>query len=1250
MPIWKPNTRKGAVFLTPDAGSAPTITTSSGKVVTLVPGNQAGGSFYNEGNYQWVVPRDSYGEVTSGENLKISHNGQTGTIAKGGLSYRGDSFENWQASSKGALGSSGSGTADSGIAPGNIPGRVGDFGVVPANISDQYPDPSFAEFDPISAAGYTFTDPIAFAKKYGEFNRDEILKNRITAKDTALDQLDTELKGLEGFAPAASALKRRETSLDNIFNQDERARAVEKALPGAKEDLLAQRDRANTYASGHAPDSIADAALELNSRSASADEANAGGFGATSSVARKESDLRSAKERIDLSKYGDNLITSNVKNRSDLLLPPTEYSDAGQQIRVNPEVGGGRAQAAAQSELNANTIINPTNALNSVVNQRQFKTNLEQRTNEFNASNKFNESVTNAGIKNQFSLGLFNYLAGYAGAVASATQTDINTNLQLQQQKDAQKIYEDFLGQKQKTDQTAAITNGITTAVGAAVGLLSASASTANTSPNNANPTNTPTPAPPSVVTPQTDANGNYTGNTDFTSDGPGYGFSSQPDNVDVAPNNAGADVTASDPSGGFDLNAGVQQANYTPQGFDSTFKALKATVPGGENLNKEQTLALIKGSKVALDHVGIHDEPAPGTSPQLNSLGKVVHVSTQPAQIAQNTTTGGAFVNTIQNALDPMGAFSKEDSGTLSKIGTVANDAAFISQLTTLAQRGDQAGFITAVGSKVAPAIINQSSLSADNKAGLQAAATAASVFQNWGNMSPAQKSLAVAQIGLQGYRFASGESLGEKVIPGTQINNSPGMTVGEGLGLLSQGVNVYGLVKNWGQMSDVNRIIGGTQTATGLAQTAQHFGLIGNGTNGAAVATSAPALANSGYTASSAYGIGALTGPANAAVPAGYTAIGQEVSGKLIIVPTANAGSSAIATQGAEAGTEAAASTTAGQVLQTALPVIGAVSVFQGARTIYQGWGKGDGSYRGPLNGAIGGAEMAGGLASMGISNPYLAGALIVGGALANSWGTTGKTIEQQNRDLVRDMYVKTGFADDKGNVTLADGSIGNIGMDGHTGERDWKNAAAAGELGKRKLKAYDNDFTNPLDFFSGMIGTALTRAQTGASMQHVDQVGRQLGNAALGNVGFGKDLTEENFNKMRDNMRLFYSKNGVKTLADGYALANQGFAEHRFNDLEHLQMQQSFDMLFKPDGYKFATQLAQGVTAGVSKLSPKTPAEVNNLVAQMDKNKVNSNVTNIQSAFKVGKAPMSIDQKRAAVKQAVLNARSNPVQLRA
>lgn len=99
----------------------------------------------------------------------------------------------------------------------------------------------------------------------------------------------------------------------------------------------------------------------------------------------------------------------------------------------------------------------------------------------------------------------------------------------------------------------------------------------------------------------------------------------------------------------------------------------------------------------------------------------------------------------------------------------------------------------------------------------------------------------------------------------------------------------------------------------------------------------------------------------------------------------------------------------------------------------------------------------------------NPYTApiniGLRLMGKRSVGKMMTTGKSDAQLLRDDFRGLLKQTGVADDSYNVTLADGSQYNIGLDGKT-----KLQNVGENIDKKKTRnAWDVDFSNPLAQFA-------------------------------------------------------------------------------------------------------------------------------------------------------------------------------------
>lgn len=249
--------------------------------------------------------------------------------------------------------------------------------------------------------------------------------------------------------------------------------------------------------------------------------------------------------------------------------------------------------------------------------------------------------------------------------------------------------------------------------------------------------------------------------------------------------------------------------------------------------------------------------------------------------------------------------------------------------------------------------------------------------------------------------------------------------------------------------------------------------------------------------------------------------------------------------------------------------------------------------------MNGVVGGSMMmAGTLMLCGGPVGWAVGGGLMAASVLGNTAKTGKTNEEHiARDGIRDMFKsdQLNFMDKTtGNVTLADGSVYRLDNENDDDRHsvahpellvgDQKAGGKDDRSGQGGLRAYDCDYTNDLDFFSTMGGQTLTRLVAGKADTATDQMGCELGNAGIANIGYGQPMTEDNFNKMVANQRAFYSKLGIGSKEDAAQLANQAFAEGRIDELQHTQAMQSIGMIFDPDGFQVAQKLSAGRQKGV------------------------------------------------------------------
>lgn len=1212
--IYKPGTSKGPVVLVPSEGprSGVTITTKDGKTYQ--------GSYLNtnEGRHQYVFPTELYGQ----EGLQISYNGVTGSIPNGSKALEGSDITGWQArpGDKGSIvdGQVVGGVAgSSGVQPGFEAGQVG-FGAVPKYLGNEYPDPVFTDFTGIKApsiksAPYKYVDPQAFASTFGAFNRQEFVKNASISKNLALDQLDTELQGLQGYVPAAAALKRGETAADNTFNQQERSRQIDSALPNAKGDLEAQRVRAASYASGKLPDAVADRGLELGVRSAAADTAYAGGFGTGSVASSNLSDQMSAEQRFKIAQYGEQQVSGNLKDTASLLLAPTEYSNAGGQISVVPSHSGSELQSNLFKDINALTTIDPSQALSSVVNQNQFASNLTQRTREFNASNKiqvgefnstgnFNESTQNAGIANQFSLGKFNYDVTYAGAVAGATQLNTNTQLSLDQQAQYAQIFKDFLSKAQSAQQTGAIVQGIAAALptilsslgvgktaatpttpttgsatpGSAGGSLTAGAGTSDTTVDTENGPNS---SPPKDNPPGTELNSDGAIVLPTGSEMPdGYHATETVDGGKIIEPGDSSTSSLPTPEDGFHFEPN-ESGDGVIQVPDSTPAVAANMSEDGFNTEslsvKSNSRALEIQTKATNNSMGVSSKPTPDSVLTGYTNQGQPQYSIRSLALSNNPTAGAQHVNTLQTMMAPLGVLNnKTDASNLQTVAAGAGDAAFAAKLTDLYQKGDRAGFAAAILNKFQKPIFDNLGVGPKTQETAATLVSAYNLYNQWDKLSPTQKSIGLASLGLQAIKTTTGTNLASTPIIKASPGN-PGLTVGQGLALFQAGYNTYTIAKNWNQLNTVQKIAAGSSDVSQIANLAQSFKTAG---------TTASAGAN------------ATAGTASAGGSAG-----------------------------------------AGSVASAFGDVYGVAALTLGAKQITDSWGQG--GKQATITGALGGATVAAGLYTLAGTNSYVLAGVVAASALGANLKSedsqrvakaasafnpvditsakntiknlaiiavnplaaplkayeafkSGKSAEQLGRDSVRTNLQNLGAADKKYAVTLADGTKADIGADGTTGSRNVSDPSKWVGKAPSKLHSYDVDYTNDLDYAAGMGGIALARITSGGKNTPIDQVGGQIGNATLANIGHGKDLSQANFSKLAQNQRAVYAQSGIKSKADAYALAEQAFKEGRLDATDLVTAQQAFNMIYDNNGYQTAQKLMSGRYRGIE-VATKDPA---------------------------------------------------------
>lgn len=1135
--IWKPqpqNPGKGPVFLIDSNRHG-----NQGAPTVNVNGQSYTGKYLNTENgvNQYEFPRELIGM----QNLQFTYGDQTGTINSGGQSYEGDSLSAWQPRAKGSVGYQGAGGQ-----PNFTPGTTGGYGMYPAYMGGGFPTANLATFNPIAGAQYQFTDPMKFAKEYGEFNRGEYQKNMALSKGMALDQIDTELQGLQHYAPAAAALKREQTSIDNQFNQQQRTSQLNQAMPGAIGSLRDQASRAATYASGGIPDALQDRALEMGVRSRAADMSAAGGFGAGSSVSRKASDLMSAEQRLQIAQYGEQLTGTNLQQQQQLLLAPTEYSNAGQQIDVNPKVSAAQLQSQNQTQLNAETMMSTTNALSSTVQQNQYSAGLQQQTQQFNAQGDYNASLANAGILNNFAMGKFNYDVGYAGTVAGAAQTDVNTSMALLQQAQAR----DQANSTASDAQTANTINAGVSALGTVAGFLKGAGvfgDGGNSGDTSSLPSSSDILGPDSMLsgeTPDFSIDAGY-------GDGPPSMIESGVPDFDMAYNSGGGsgDYSLGSPSYD-DMLSSTEFQTYASQVPVDTARSLigsasargYATDMGLSSADTMQLALKPSSDTVAngiLANAGVvaSGSPVAGGVPIGSNYQGVPMYANSKMQSIQDSSPGVSSVGNLGSFIGSLGV-SSVDQAQFQTLEKTVSDPTLHSDLDAAASTGNIKQFV-------------QSTQTATNTMGIAATGLAAyKIAQAWPKMSTGQKSLALASIGLQGIKSVYG-SMDKTPVPISARDGYKPLSVSNAMAIAGAGLNAAEVALNWGDLNNARRITGGARTVTDIAKLGEEMGLISK------------------------------TGEVAQAVP--YVNLAAGAYNLYTNWPKMGTEQKAVAA----AGITQAGATLAG----AAIPGLNvALAAYQGYQVSKAGYDK---YYAGGTTNqkrGYAGALAAGGLMSgaMGITGMALGiGAVsMVSGLVGGS--KSGKGQNQMIRDSFRSTYKQSGLINDNYEVTMADGSTANMGVDGKGGMHTARDAAKmVGDKPDANMRAYDTDYTNDLDYASGMAGTTMSRLLSGGRNEHVDRMGSQWGNAFLGSVGFGKDMTPESFATVMGNARGMYAKAGITSKEDALKLVAKAAHEKRLTAADQAASMQTINMMYDKDGYDQASSLMKGRWVGVQNM---------------------------------------------------------------
>ncbi len=339
----------------------------------------------------------------------------------------------------------------------------------------------------------------------------------------------------------------------------------------------------------------------------------------------------------------------------------------------------------------------------------------------------------------------------------------------------------------------------------------------------------------------------------------------------------------------------------------------------------------IVAGASAVLLSAGVSKiADSTNTSTGVDFTGSPVYSNTALAN-DKSTEQGSNLAVNLGMTIGAIGGFSDfAEAQNFMRIAEKSGDTALHSQLDEAKTSKNADAFIDLLG----------------NGKNDQSKFTAFKLFENWNNMSPAQKAIAITTSGAQSFVFKDGTiPKTKKVTP--EIPGVPSMTLATGMELSDAGINVAPVTRKWNQYSAIQETLYKPTKSSAVAESAASMGLIGYGLEGSAAVMNAEQRAQYDIVPAPHYGVGAATSPIGQGPPVGYQIV-KTLSDRNVIVPKENADS---------------------VVLDT--PDVASDVAF----TIYNTWKK-DGIKQD--KGIDGGSALVGGLHKMEGTNPYSLGAV--------------------------------------------------------------------------------------------------------------------------------------------------------------------------------------------------------------------------------------------------------------------------------
>lgn len=362
----------------------------------------------------WVIGEQ--GQVYGIRNPSVNNENVTqgGVAARNNQSDMDKGASQWDPASyvgispTGSLSTSGTRTSSGKPGVGTIPEPV-------------YLDPSINEKTQIDGIELQFTDPIEVLRKIAEENNSQLDKNFLTALNQAGQLSDANTQQLIDYLDKMSPYQRQLIGIENAFNQQEKLKAAETAIPGVTEMLRNELKNAQTLASGRLLTDSEDRALEQVARSAGADAAWSRGLGDDSLIGQTLSDKLSVSQRNEVMKMGQNYLTQALQNATGTLMDTPQKATMGSQIPAQPQQTIADITKSQQATLNEATTMSPATALQAIIGQREKQAdlnyNIASRNAELNEAyinRKIGIITANTQAQNQYNSDVETYLSTQA--------------------------------------------------------------------------------------------------------------------------------------------------------------------------------------------------------------------------------------------------------------------------------------------------------------------------------------------------------------------------------------------------------------------------------------------------------------------------------------------------------------------------------------------------------------------------------------------------------------------------------------------------------------------------------------------------------------------------------------------------------------------------------------------------------------------------------------------------------------------